>query len=426
MSKSTPWAILLTKWADNNHEPKPIDYLKNLFTASGTATYNMTDYFDTMSHGHLDLSGNEVFGWLTLDEKRNAYVGHGPASNGELDRNGLLAAAKAKATAAGVDLSRFWGVVVVMNIPTDLCGWIGGRAALCDPGSFQPTILGQEMGHGYGLRHSRVDGSTEDYQDPWDTMSTWDSCFYTSHPDYTLIGPGLCAANMRSMGWLDESRVWKFPTNSFEQNIILRPLHYRDLPGFLAAEAPGPTGGFLVEFRVPENWDAGIPQAAVFIHRLSDGVSYRMVNSNGGSEFLAGSEFSWGHAWTPSGLTTISVTEINEKENFAKLTIRHRSLLLNLPSIFGEIFGGVARDGGGVILVNGRPHRVDPWGPLAPALAQVVAYESADQTSDPIERLDQKKAALARIVEIASAQLQNLTEIGSPIAPTRKGENIQH
>jgi hypothetical protein len=85
-----------------------------------------------------------------------------------------------------------------MNTPTDLCGWIGGRAALCDPGSLQPTALGQEMGHGYGLFHSRVDGSTLDYQDPWDTMSTWDGCYSEPHCDYTLIGPGLCSANMRA------------------------------------------------------------------------------------------------------------------------------------------------------------------------------------------------------------------------------------
>ena len=202
MSQLTPWAILLTKWNDKSAEPKSKGFYQNLFTTAGTGTYNMTDYFDTMSHGSIDLSGSEVFGWFTLDQPQSVY-------GVSLDRNGLLAAAKAKASSSGVDLSKFSGVVVVMNTPTDLCGWIGGWAALCDPNSLQPTVLGQEMGHGYGLLHSRVDGSTADYQDPWDTMSTWDSCYYAANPDYTLIGPGLCAANMRYMGWLDESRVWR-------------------------------------------------------------------------------------------------------------------------------------------------------------------------------------------------------------------------
>jgi len=59
------------------------------------------------------------------------------------------------------------------------------------------------MGHVYGLNHSRVDGSDVDYQDPWDIMSAAD---VYSAPDpgdeFTLIGPGLNAANMRSpAGW---------------------------------------------------------------------------------------------------------------------------------------------------------------------------------------------------------------------------------
>ncbi len=257
MAQATPWAILLMKWNDKADEPNSPDFYNRLFTTAGTGTFNMTDYFTTMSHGALDLSGCQVFGWLTLDQAQSVYVGNAAPAAGQLDRNGLLNAAKAKATAAGVNLANFWGVIVVMNTLTDLCGWLGGRAALCDPGSLEPTVLGQEMGHGYGLQHSRVNGSTADYQDPWDTMSTWDSCYYAANVDYTLIGPGLCASNMRYMNWLDESRVWKPSAASFSQQIILRPLHSLSLPGNLAAELPGVVGGFLVEFRVPEDWDSG-------------------------------------------------------------------------------------------------------------------------------------------------------------------------
>src|SRR5690348_7359224 len=91
------------------------------------------------------------------------------------------------------------------------------------------------MGHGYGLDHSRQDGSAADYMDRWDTMSTWDSCFMAPHQDYVLIGPGLNAANMAGRGWLDGQRVWSSGSTSFSTTIQLRPLHRRDLPGFLAA-----------------------------------------------------------------------------------------------------------------------------------------------------------------------------------------------
>ncbi len=425
MSQATPWAILLMKWHDKADEPNSLGFYNNLFTTAGTGTFNMTDYFDTMSHGSLDLSGSQVFGWLTLDQPQSVYVGNAAPGAGQLDRNGLLNAAKAKATASGVNLSAFYGVVVVMNTLTDLCGWIGGRAALCDPGSLEPTVLGQEMGHGYGMLHSRVDGSTADYQDPWDTMSTWDGCYYVSNPDYTLIGPGLCSANMRYMGWLDESRVWKSTTASFSQQIVLRPLHSRSLPGHLAAEVPGTPGGFLVEFRVPEDWDSGFPRAAVFVHRLSDGRSYRMVGSSGSSDMVGGDRFTQGlDGFRFSSFTSVNVDEINEKEHYAKVTLTYRPAeRIFVPGIFGEIFGGVAVDGGGVIYVNGHPHPVDPWGPLVAVLGQVVAHSSADQIVDPLVRLDAKKAALTQIMQIASTQLESLTELETPPAPTRNLQN---
>jgi hypothetical protein len=421
MAQATPWAILLTKWHDNSSEPKPRQFFENLFTIEGAGTFNMTDYFETMSHGALDLSGNQVFGWFTLDQPQSVYVGNAAPGAGQLDRGGLLNAAKAKAAAAGVDLSKFAGVVVAMNTLTDLCGWIGGMAALCDPGSFQPTVLGQEMGHGYGLQHSRVDGSTDDYQDPWDTMSTWDSCHYVANPDYTLIGPGLCAANMRCMGWLDESRVWKSTSSSFSQQIILRPLHARSLPGHLAAEVPGTAGGYLVEFRVPEDWDLAFPRPAVFVHRLSDGRSYRMVGSDGASDLVAGSGFAAGNEiFAFSNFTGVHIDEINEAEHYAKVTLSYRPGEIKfVPPVYGQIFGGVSVDGGGWIFVNGRPHPVDPWGPLVQVQTQVIAHSSADQIADPLARLAAKKSALSKIVSIAAGELEELTHLESPPAPTR-------
>jgi hypothetical protein len=127
-----------------------------------------------------------------------------------------------------------------------------------------PRLLGHEMGHVYGLMHSRIDGSEADYQDPWDIMSAAND-FSASDQEFTLIGPGLNAWNMRSRGWLDETRVWQGPDAGFDETVTLRPLVRRDLPGYLAAEIPG---GYLVEFRVRDGWDGAIPRAAVLVHRF--------------------------------------------------------------------------------------------------------------------------------------------------------------
>jgi hypothetical protein len=420
MTQPTSWAILLTKWSDSNVEPKPRAFFEQLFTTAGTGSFNMTDYFETMSHGTLDLSGSAVHGWFTLDQPQTTYVGNGPVGPGQLGRNELLNAAKAKAQAGGVDLSQYWGVVVCMNTLTDLCGWLGGRAALCDPGSFEPTVLGQEMGHGYGLQHSRVDGSTADYQDPWDTMSTWDSCYYAGDPNYTLIGPGLNAANMRNMGWLDESRVWKPSSNAFSQQVELRPLHARGLPGYLAAEVPGGPGGFLVEFRVAEDWDVAIPRAALFVHRLDNGISYRMLGSSGSSDLVAADTFTVGVNLPLYSHLEIHIDEINVGRHYAKVSLRYRRRRMRIPDLVGEIFGGVAVDGGGLIWINGKPHPVDPWGPLKEVLQQVVAHETAEEIADPIVRIDAKRSALTRIVEHASSALGELNELATPPARTRK------
>jgi hypothetical protein len=144
-----------------------------------------------------------------------------------------------------VDLSPFFSVVVCMNVSTDLFG--GGSGVVCHddriPNGFQnegmssmsPSLLGQEMGHVYGLRHSRAEGSTAPYMDPWDVMSTANTGFMASHPNFTdldvrgnpvfRLGPGLNAANMWGRGWLDESRVWSVDSNTQVNTVVqLRPL----------------------------------------------------------------------------------------------------------------------------------------------------------------------------------------------------------
>jgi hypothetical protein len=182
-------------------------------------------------------------------------------------------------------------VVVCTNLWQDIGAWLGAppRGVVSQgPLTLFPRGLGQEMGHIYGLEHSRIDGSDVDYLDLWDIMSAFNA-YTTPDPEFTYIGPGLNASNMRSQGWLDESRVWKGSGNSVDETVTLRPLERRDLSGFLAAETP--CDGYLVEFRVPEGWDGAIPRPAVLVHRFENGHSYLMPGNSGNSDLIAGDSF---------------------------------------------------------------------------------------------------------------------------------------
>src|SRR5207248_8557049 len=121
-------------------------------------------------------------------------------------------------------------------------------------------------------------------------------CYMQTHPEYTLIGPSLNAANMSGRGWLDESRVWSSGALSYSTTIELRPLVRRDLSGYLAARL----GDFLVEFRAKDGWDAAIPNPAVLVHRFEGNHSYLMSADDGRQELTEGSVFSDGDPSSPS------------------------------------------------------------------------------------------------------------------------------
>ena len=232
-----------------------------------------------------------------------------------------------------------------------------------------PRLLGHEMGHVYGLMHSRIDGSAADYQDPWDIMSAAND-FSASDPEFTLIGPGVNAWNMRSRGWLDETRVWSGPDGGFDETVTLRPLVRRDLPGYLAAEIPG---GYLVEFRVRDGWDGAIPRAAVLIHRFDGGHSYLMPGNLGTSDLVAGDSFGDPEPVNPPPVKSwfdsferLDVLSIDAGSREAKIRVRYR------PA--ARVPGGQAVDPMYLILSD-RAYQiwVEQHYPHVPKVSEVVA-----------------------------------------------------
>jgi len=417
MAQSTPWAILACKWSDMPNEAKTIAFLQQMFTQAGRGTQNLVDFFDDNSHGSVDMSGNQVFGWLTLPQRWSDYTGSGANPAG---RQQLLNWARGAAAAAGINLAPFFNVVVCMNASstqgTDLFG--GGGGVVCDTNVLQPSVLAQEMGHGYGLDHSRIDGSEDDYRDRWDVMSTWDSCFMQSHPDYVLIGPGMNAANMAGRGWLDETRVWSSTNFRIDATIQLRPLHRRDLPGYLAARL----GDFTIEFRKKDGWDAAIPQSAVLVHRFQDNHSYLMPGSGAREDLITGSYFQEpqnSQLDILGDLTRVDVIEINDAGNYATIRLEHRPT--RVPYVGpGILFGGVAAGGGGWVFVGGKFVPVPPRSPMTRVLELVAAYESVNVVASTQVRESVKRETLSSMAGIVEKQLRSIQAFRQPAPLARE------
>jgi hypothetical protein len=322
----SPWAVLLCNFKDNQSEP-PVPNFKtacqSFFTPAGNGTYNGVRFFQDMSHGKLDTSGSQVFGWLTVDANTSDILPDSPAAREKLSDLAMQAA-----LGAGIPLFSYDRVAIIPNIIVG--GAQGGTWGTIwpMPGIFADyryitgggtAILGEEMGHAYGLDHPRRDGSTDDYQDKWDGMgalNTW----YWSDPVYHGTGPGFNAWNMRGRGWLDESRVWHGSAAGFSHVVQLRPLYRRDLPGLLAAELPpndgvGGHGRYLVEFRTKESWDYGIPRSAVLVHRFEgtiggwlDSHSYIMAGTKGQYDLVTGDRFD---STAGATLEILAIDEVN-------------------------------------------------------------------------------------------------------------------
>ena len=414
------WAVLLCKFSDDKSATLPVSQYKDLFTGQGTGTFNMTDYFSDMSHGLLDLTKSQVFGWFSIPIKDKAEYDsfdakHAADPSIPGSRQHIMDVGRQTALSNNIDLNKFAGLVICVNGPMDFFGALGGMTAVFDSvNGLRPSVMGQEMGHGYGLDHSRIDGSTTDYTDPWDTMSTDSTPYEQPSAKYGSIGPGLNAANMRSQSWLDESRLFTPSSDNVEVTVDLRPLHRRDLPGMLAADL---CGDFLVEYRKKERWDAAINRSAVFVHRFEDNHSYVMRGTNGNADLVAGDVFQSGDPLNLfSSVQRVEVVSIDDATSTAKIKLSCHAARdpLHGRAIYGTVIGGAIYGGSGGIIVNGHFHPVPPHDPLVEILKQLAVYKNAGGIRDAAAMQAAKRSALQAISARVTALGASLSAFRTP------------
>ncbi len=250
----------------------------------------------------------------------------------------------------------------------------------------------------------------------------------TPHPVFTdrdqranpmfLMGPGLNAASMAALGWLDQTRVWSNSNSDVHAVIRLRPLHRRDPPGFLAARF----GPYYVEFRDQSRWDAGLSEPVVLVHRFDDAHSYVMTGNAGSTALRPGDSF--GNAPLTPPLVTfapvlrVEVVAIDAAAKFADIGLV-RQPGLQVPTIGIETDLGAATRGGDgiVILPGGGVRKVPPNSPLAGVLEHVAVFESGAAVTSLGLQQQVRREALGQIITIATRQLASMAEIRQPAPP---------
>ena len=426
--QSHPWAILLCRFNDTPQpSPTPAAHYERLFTSAGAGTFNSVQYFDDVSHGLLDHSGSQVFGWLTVDAAHNSYTAPEPTPPGwmqTIDRAELTKRARQAALDAGGPLGNFWGDVIIFNVA--IGGPFGGAGvpfssapsnrpyACSDFRSTSTAVFSHEIGHGYGLNHSRLDGSSEDYRDPWDIMSALRT-HIAADADYGTRGPAMNAANMRALGWLNPHRIWRPSAVYFDSVITLRPLHRRDLPGSLAAELSPGLGGLTVEYRKRERWDAAIPRSAVFVHRYFQNHSYLMPGTSGRADLVAGDKFrSYNGPLPYVPILEVEVMSIDDATDTATVRVL-RTAAEPLPhGIPTHVLGGVPYDGGGGVLIGGRFVPVPPWNPMADVLATVAELPSGEDATQTYTRNALSRQMLTRLASRVRSMIAEIDAFGEP------------
>jgi hypothetical protein len=381
MSRTGPQklAVFLCKFSDNgNVEPHPADFYKELFANRGTGGLN--DYWVAASLGAINLDGTQVFGWRAVKEKQADFLKSKPGRWDKV-KGGIDAFPE-------VDTSKYAGVVTMFNVDVGDSGTQGG--VLASPGASSVTFLGHETGHVFGLEHSFDESDRKDadwsapgeYFDMYDIMSAM-NVYTTYHEKFAERGPLLCAANLDRMGWLPASRVWTMTggnsSGSGEFDIV--SMSHPEIPGFLAARV----GGVYVEFRTKNNWDGGIPRPGVLIHEMHDPNA--VVIASDKSNYT--NDWQPGQIYGPSDLlmaieggVQIRVKSFDLPAKKARVAVR---VAARRPIVVGpgRVFGGVAVDGGGILILNGKIIRIPPRSPLfalAEQMAELISAQSGIAT----------------------------------------------
>jgi hypothetical protein len=114
-------------------------------------------------------------------------------------------------------------------------------------------------------------------------------------------------------------------------------------------------------------------------------------------------------------------TRTGVQELFSDVVHTKKVSCPRLPQLVAEVFGGVASDGGGFIIVGGKIIKVPPRSPLIRVLNTLVALQaSLDAREEQVEEL--RLAALQSTVKLLEEDMDRIRGDKAKAAPKKRGK----
>jgi uncharacterized repeat protein (TIGR01451 family)/M6 family metalloprotease-like protein len=296
------YRTLLCKFADVPDEPQNLAFFDGIMSNTKPGANH---YWRELSYEFINLDGSTQHNWVTLPQNRAQYFDNNdPADDIDL---GELATDCANAHDAAVDFSDVLGINFIFNAGIGCCAWGGGISNTLDgksgfaatwmpPWSWGTTshgVLGQEMGHSFGLPHEGCFGTASPYDSQWDVQSAARQVH--TNADFK-----------DKLGWIVADQKYE-ATSDPNQIVEIRRLALPELAphanSYLMAKIPLPGGPatqyYTVEVRKFAGYDGSpqqVPSEAVLIHFVDTTLSDKRAQVVGTPCNGAGA------AWVPGEL----------------------------------------------------------------------------------------------------------------------------
>ncbi len=320
VSGPQPWVSILCRFGDSpGVTPHPQSWFQTLM---GTSAPGMDHFWRELSLDEINLTGSAVVGWYDLPQPRSYYVYDQDGDGfGDLDFGRAVTDCAAGAD-ADVFFPAFIGINLMFNEVLDCCAWGGGGTLTLDgqtrfysvtwmpPWGYENhSVMGQEMGHGFGLPHSSGPYSAT-YDSQWDVMSGGGTCS-SPNPEYGCIGVHTVSFHKDMLGWIPAPRKF-VPTSGGQQTITISRLGAAATgTDYLTAHIPiggSTTDFYTVEARLFGSYDNEVPGEAIVIHKVNTTLGDRLaqvVDPDGN-----GDANDAGARWTPGEAFTDAANEV--------------------------------------------------------------------------------------------------------------------